>query len=164
MSEINFLGAFDDYMFKPIDDPMYDNVGVTIRPVRNHSGFKLLMIEAAMPDKNFRCYRYREVINSTDDYLNNAYISACVDRVIELCKSAVSEANSGKIAMGWDGKNNDPLLHNAGKCELCRLEFYVHDDDVTEPKTHVRCPHCGLVQEKSVRKWTEPERIIALWK
>ena len=59
-----------------------------------------------------------------------------------------------------DGKITAPLLHAVGVCERCWSEFYVNDDDVTEPKTHVRCPHCGFVQDKVIRKYTDAERIV----
>lgn len=60
----------------------------------------------------------------------------------------------------WDGKITAPLLHAVGGCERCLSEFYVHDDDVTEPKTRVRCPHCGFVQDKVIRKYTDGERLV----
>ena len=51
-----------------------------------------------------------------------------------------------------DGKITAPLLQSVGGCERCRSEFYVRDDDVTEPKTRVRCPHCGFVQDRVIYK------------
>lgn len=60
----------------------------------------------------------------------------------------------------WDGKITVPLLHSVGECERCRSEFYVRDDDVTEPKTRVRCPHCGFVQDRVIHKYTDADRIV----
>lgn len=59
-----------------------------------------------------------------------------------------------------DGKITVPLLYSVGECERCRSEFYVRDDDVKEPKTRVRCPHCGFVQDKVIYKYTDADRII----
>ena len=83
-------------------------------------------------------------------------------------RSIVSESDN-KIVRGyngktdipiWDGKITVPLLHAVGGCDRCWSEFYVRDDDVTEPKTRVRCPHCGFVQDKVIRKYTDLEHLV----
>lgn len=165
MSEIDFLGAFADYMFEPMTTGIGTNTELCVRPFRDHNYSKCICIEASMLTEKGKRYRTATTINLDDgDYYNNAYISACISDVLERCKKIVSESEDDKIAHGYDGRIDLPFLHAVGKCERCCLEFYVDDDAVTESKTRCSCPYCGLVQDKTIRKYTEGERMVMLWK
>ena len=165
MKEIDFLGAFADYMYELRDAGFGTNTELVVKPFRNYNYNKCICIEASMLTEKGKRYRTSATIDLTDgNYYNNAYISACINDVLERCKKIVSESDNDKVVQGYDGKTDLPLLHAVGGCERCWFEFYVHDDDVTEEKTRCSCPYCGLVQDKLIRKYTDEERMVKLWK
>ena len=160
MNEIDFIGAFAEHMYKHRDTSFGTDTELVVKPCRNQRNEKCIYIEASMPDKNGKLYRTATTIIL--DYYNH------YSNVLECCRKTVSDVDN-KIVSGyngktdipiWGGKITAPLLHAVGVCEICWSEFYVHDDDVTEPKTRVRCPHCGFVQDKVIRKYTDGERLV----
>ena len=169
MNEIDFIGAFAEYMYKPRDVNFGTDTELVVKPFRNQYNEKCIYIEASMPDKNGKLYRTANIIILDDNnHYSNAYISACISDVLKHCRNTVSDVDN-KIVRGYnvktdisicDGKIAAPLLHAVGGCERCWSEFYVRDDEVTEPKTRVRCPHCGFVQDKVIRKYTDGERLV----
>ena len=161
MDEIDFLGAFAEHMYKLSDENFGTDTELVVKPFRNQYNEKCIYIEASMPDKNGKLYRTATTIILDDNnYYSNAYISECISDVLEHCRKTVSEVDD-KIAHGYKDNNKcDELLHAVGGCDRCWFEFYVHDDDVTKPKTRVCCPHCGFVQDKVIRKYTDAERLV----